>query len=79
MTSGVRRASGSVAGLPAAREDAGEFFAKLGFCQSGEITTPTTTPIPSFSDDQTIASLMIFHQATGAHSSSRRGIVQPFR
>ncbi|XNM55309.1 YiiD C-terminal domain-containing protein [Escherichia coli] len=31
-----------------AREDAVEFFAKLGFVNQGEITTPTTTPIRHF-------------------------------
>ena len=30
-----------------AREDAVEFFAKLGFVNQGEITTPTTTPGPT--------------------------------
>ncbi|MGU0042744.1 GNAT family N-acetyltransferase [Escherichia coli] len=34
-----------------AREDAVEFFAKLGFVNQGEITTPTTTPIRHFFDD----------------------------
>ncbi|MGS2982315.1 GNAT family N-acetyltransferase, partial [Escherichia coli] len=39
-----------------AREDAVEFFAKLGFVNQGEITPPTTTPIRHF--------LMIKHVAT---------------
>ncbi len=36
-----------------AREDAVEFFAKLGFVNQGEITTPDHHADPSFSDDQT--------------------------
>ncbi|MDR6362257.1 thioesterase domain-containing protein [Klebsiella sp. SORGH_AS 1173] len=40
-----------------AREDAVEFFAKLGFVNQGEITTPTTTPIRHFLMIKPIASL----------------------
>ena len=40
-----------------AREDAVEFFAKLGFVNQGEITTPTTTPIRHFLMIKPVASL----------------------
>jgi predicted GNAT family N-acyltransferase len=40
-----------------AREDAVEFFAKLGFVNQGEITTPTTTPIRHFLMIKPIATL----------------------
>jgi hypothetical protein len=40
-----------------AREDAMDFFAKLGFVNQGEITTPTTTPIRHFLMIKPIASL----------------------
>ena len=46
-----------------AREDAVEFFAKLGFINQGEITTPTTTPIRHFLMIKPVASLDdIFHR-----------------
>ncbi|MGK7407607.1 GNAT family N-acetyltransferase, partial [Salmonella enterica] len=38
-------------------EDAVEFFAKLGFVNQGEITTPTTTPIRQFLMIKPVASL----------------------
>lgn len=57
-----------------AREDAVEFFAKLGFVNQGEITTPTTTPIRHFLMIKPVATLMIFCiAATGARSCNRRG------
>ncbi|ETJ42691.1 hypothetical protein Q604_UNBC03334G0001, partial [human gut metagenome] len=40
-----------------AREDAVEFFAKLGFINQGEITTPTTTPIRHFLMIKPVATL----------------------
>ncbi|BBU79242.1 hypothetical protein EIMP300_06420 [Escherichia coli] len=40
-----------------AREDAVEFFAKLGFVNQGEITTPTTTPIRHFLMIKPVATL----------------------
>lgn len=47
-----------------AREDAVEFFAKLGFVNQGEITTPQTTPIRHFLMIKPIATLDdILHRA----------------
>ncbi|MBE8365983.1 YiiD C-terminal domain-containing protein, partial [Leptospira borgpetersenii serovar Balcanica] len=45
-------------------EDAVEFFAKLGFVNEGEITTPQTTPLRHFLMIKPIASLDdILHRA----------------
>ncbi|XNM73718.1 GNAT family N-acetyltransferase [Escherichia coli] len=56
-----------------AREDAVEFFAKLGFVNQGEITTPTTTPIRHFLMIKPVATLDVFCiAATGARSCNRR-------
>ena len=46
-----------------AREDAVEFFAKLGFVNQGEITTPTTTPIRHFLMIKPIASRRLVRSA----------------
>ena len=58
-----------------AREDAVEFFAKLGFVNQGEITTPTTTPIRHFLMIKPVATLddISCIAATGARSCNRRG------
>lgn len=57
MTPSPSRVRKGLSGLPAAREDAVEFFAKLGFVNQGEITTPTTTPIRHFLMIKPVASL----------------------
>jgi thioesterase domain-containing protein len=44
----VARQEGVKRVVCSAREDAVEFFAKLGFINQGEITTPSTTPIRHF-------------------------------
>lgn len=58
-----------------AREDAVEFFAKLGFVNQGEITTPTTTPIRHFLMINLSLLWMTFCiAATGARSCNKRGM-----
>ena len=60
-----------------AREDAVEFFAKLGFVNQGEITAPQTTPIRHFLMIKPIATLDdILHRADwcGQLQQARRGL-----
>ena len=56
-TESVARQEGVKRVTCSAREDAVEFFAKLGFVNQGEITTPTTTPIRHFLMIKPVASL----------------------
>ncbi|AMX07560.1 hypothetical protein A0R60_3309 [Enterobacter asburiae] len=58
-----------------AREDAVEFFAKLGFVNQGEITTPQTTPIRHFLMIKPIATLDdILHRADWCGQLQQAGI-----
>lgn len=60
----VARQEGVKRVVCSAREDAVEFFAKLGFVNEGEITTPQTTPLRHFLMIKPIASLDdILHRA----------------
>ncbi len=53
----VARQEGVKRVVCSAREDAVDFFAKLGFVNQGEITTPQTTPVRHFLMIKPVASL----------------------